>query len=148
MRILDEAGDDSNPSNGQEVERHDEQRADIIEEEKIEMLKHAEVEQDMQWDETNLFDGLDMKLVDDEQLKFLMRNGIFQHLAKKRLEFLSETSKENRTLDNEHQDIMFKAISPSVRLISSEPKQARQNMLERRAQGITEITPYLVRSDP
>ena len=49
------------------------------------MLEHKEIDQDIEWDKINLFDGLDMKQVDDEQLKFLMRNGIFQNLAKKRI---------------------------------------------------------------
>ena len=51
-------------------------------------------------------------------------------------------------MDNEHQDIMFNAISPTVRVISSEPKQARQRLLEMRAQSNTEIMAQLIRSDP
>ena len=67
---LDEAGgDSSNPSHGQAL-RIDERRVIIIEEEKFEQLKHEEIDQVKQWDDTNLFDGLEIKQVDDEQLKF------------------------------------------------------------------------------
>ena len=69
---------------------------------KIELRKHEEIEEVKEWDNTNLVDGLDMKQVDDEQLKFLMRNKIFQDLAQKRLLFMAENSNGSRPWDNEH----------------------------------------------
>ena len=81
MGLLDEeAGDSSNPSCAQP-----EKSRNIIEENKIKLLKHEEIEGVKKWDNTNLVDGLDMKQVDDEQLKFLMRTKIFHDLAQKRL---------------------------------------------------------------
>ena len=102
MGQLDEAaGDSSNPSCAQALPI-DEHREDIIDENKIELLRHEVIDEVKELDNTNLFDGLDMRRVDDQQLKFLMRTKIFQDLAQKRLQFMTETANGIKPWDNEH----------------------------------------------